>query len=371
MQSERNVGRFPGLDGLRAIALLAVLFFHLDTKPYIPGGFVGVDLFFVLSGFLITTLLDREFQAHGKIDLMAFYTRRLRRLVPALVVALVLVIGVSLYVIPVDSRLHPELETLNYSILGALAYGFNWLVAFDLPFMRALIHVWSLSIEEQFYLLWPPLYLALRHKGVAPRRLRQFLIAAIVLSLSIPFWYWDWDWKRLYYGSDYRAHALLAGCLLASIRGDATLRSSLAQSPLLAPIAAASVGVLMAIAATAKLHTGLLYMGGFAIVVAASAILVFWAVETPRTHPALRFLESKALVWLGRRSYGAYLFHMPLVIWTRRLDLPVWEQVVGVCLATLLLTEFSYRVIERPIMERRAARKSVKPLPASLRTAAA
>lgn len=370
MQTAQDASRLPGLDGLRAIALLAVVFFHLDTKPWVPGGFVGVDLFFVLSGFLITTLLTREFESSGRLDLGAFYVRRLRRLLPALALTLLLVMVVSLWVIPADARLHPDLESLNYSVLGALAYGFNWLVAFHLPYMHALVHVWSLSIEEQFYIVWPPLFLVLRARAVSHVRLRQILIAMIVLSLSIPFWYWAWDWRRLYYGSDYRAHALLAGCLLAAIRHDPALGRKLARSSALAPSAAVSAVTLAAIAATAHLHTGLLYLGGFAVVVAASAIIVFWAVEAPRDHPVLRLLESKPLVWIGRRSYGAYLYHMPLVIWTRRLDLSTGDQVVLVCGTTLLLTELSYRLVERPIVEAGGAGRRLTPLRAFRRTAA-
>lgn len=368
-------GRLPGLDGLRALAVALVVAFHLQTKAWLPGGFVGVDLFFVLSGFLITTLLLEERRASGRIDLGAFYVRRLRRLMPAFVATLALVVVVTLGgLAPGTTPLSPgapDLDALSRSVLAALVYGFNWVVALGLPHVEAMVHVWSLSIEEQFYLLWPLALIGLRAKAEWRRTTRRALAAAILLSLSIPFWHWDWDWRRLYYASDYRAHAMLAGCLLAVLRSDPETRRRMADSPLLRPAAALSALYLGAVALSADLDSSWLYLGGLAGVALASAVVILWAVESRPEERARRLLDSPPLVWLGRRSYGVYLYHLPLLIWSDPLELSVGAQAVFVCGATLLLAELSWRGLERPILAGGARRPGLSPPRASLRSAAA
>jgi peptidoglycan/LPS O-acetylase OafA/YrhL len=348
----------PGLDGLRAIAVVLVIAFHLDTKQWVPGGFVGVDLFFVLSGFLITRLLLDEHERKGRIELIAFYLRRLRRLLPALVLTLTLVGFVSIGVLNEHSRNQPSLEIWTRSALWSLGYGYNWLVAFDIPYMHSLVHVWSLSIEEQFYVVWPALLLISLHLGLERRQIRRMLIVLIGTSLALPLLYWDWipfwhwggDWRRMYYGSDYRAHALLAGCLLATLSSDANWLARLPSRVLdrSAVVAACTIGC---VAATATLDATWLYLGGFALVVLACATIVLWATTTTAESAAMRVLESVPMVWIGKRSYGLYLYHMPLVIWSRELQLALADQVVLVSLTTLLITEASYRWVERPIVE--------------------
>ncbi|MCR9096632.1 MAG: acyltransferase [bacterium] len=352
MSGERK--RIEGLDGLRAIALLSVVFFHLETKPWIPGGFVGVDLFFVLSGFLITGLLLDELDRRQTIDLTAFYLRRARRLLPAFAAMLLGVLSVSLLVLDPDARAYPTLEELNASVLLAVLYGFNWLVAFDLPYMRAIAHVWSLSIEEQFYLVWPVALIFLTRHAGSEAAIRRVVVLGILLSLSIPFWDTDWGWNRLYYGSDYRASGLLLGCLVALARRDPELRQSLTEPSVLGPVAAASCAFLVFVAATTAPDQPYLYLGGFLCIGLASAAILLFVVEAAPGHPVVRFLQHRTLVWIGRRSYAGYLFHMPLVIWTRRLDVPLFDQMVLVLGLTFLLVEASWRWIERPMLEGRA-----------------
>jgi len=355
MPEERvpTIPRLPGLDGLRAIAVVLVTGFHLETKRFMPGGFIGVDLFFVLSGFLISTLLISEYQRDGRIDLPAFYARRLRRLLPAFVLTLVLVLALSFLVFEPNSRFFRSLDAMTFSVVGAFTYVFNWLPSLRFPYMGPLVHLWSLAVEEQFYLLWPAaLFFCLRRSNWRSV-LRRVLPITILVSLSIPFWYWNWDWRRLYYSSDYRAHAILAGALLAVLRSDESLRVRWSESKLLRPMTILSCVYLLGVTLTADIDSAPMYVGGFAGVVLASAVLIFSTVESRPDELGRRFLESPALVWIGHRCYGFYLFHMPIMVASYSLDLTLIEQLLWVMGLTLLLTEASYRYVERPIIERR------------------
>lgn len=357
---------FGGLDGLRTVAVLLVVLFHLETRDWVPGGFIGVDLFFVLSGFLITSLMLVEFERDGTLDLRAFYLRRAKRLLPPLFVTLGLVSFVSLVLLDVDSRNHPSLRDYAHSMLGAVLYGFNWLVALAAPYMRSLVHLWSLSIEEQFYILWPLALLGMLRAGVSRQKIERSLMALIALSLSIPFWYWDWTWTRLYYASDYRSHAMLAGCLLALMWSDPITRERMASAPHRGIVAWGALALLVAVTATANLDTAELYLGGFALVVLASATVIHWTLVASPESWTRRFLDAPPMVWLGKRSYGIYLYHMPLVVWTREFEVGLVDQAILVCGTTLLLCEFSYRMIERPLIEGRWPIPSVTRSPASI-----
>lgn len=347
----RSLGWIGGLDGLRAIAVLSVVAFHLETKRWVPGGFIGVDLFFVLSGFLITALLISEYDRTGRIDLRGFYLRRMRRLLPALVLTLVIVSLIGLVVLDPSSRNHPSPELYARSVIGALLYGFNWIVALGASYMHSLIHLWSLSIEEQFYVLWPALLAWMLRGGTTRGRIQCVLMVLIALSISVQFAFLDWGWKRLYYGSDYRAHALLAGCMLAIMWSDSDLRERAASWKLRGPLAVVSVMILGLIAGSAKLETAEMYMGGFPLVVLSSVAVIYWTLASSSDSWPRLVLDSRALVWIGKRSYGIYLFHMPFVIWTREFELSLIEQMIFVGGATFLATTYSYRLVERPIVE--------------------
>jgi len=278
---------------------------------------------------------------------------------------------VTLVIVEPGSKFYPSLEAVTTSILSALAYSYNWLIAHAAPQIRAMVHIWSLSIEEQFYLLWPLALLGLLGHQLPRRRIRQILSGAIVASLSIPFWYWDWDWRRLYYASDFRAHAMLAGALLALTLADSDLRARIAGSRLFGPLAVASSIMLAAFAITVHIDTQEMYVGGFGLAVLASAVLIAWVVESSPDEPVIRFLETRPMVWLGQRSHGIDLYHMPVCVGSGPLDLPWAQQLIWVCGTTGLIVELSYRYLERPIIERRGFSLKISPLPAFPRSAAA
>jgi peptidoglycan/LPS O-acetylase OafA/YrhL len=198
--------QLPSLDGLRGLAILAVM---LNNARYLPGGFLGVDIFFVLSGFLITALLLQEWQRTGTIRLGAFYARRALRLLPALfaLLALVLVAPGLFYL---------AARPWKDAAIAAL-YATNWVNAFSLRNMAILDHTWSWTVEEQFYVLWPPLVPVLLALRVRRRWILSMVLLGISVSTRLRLLLWDGpaSIKRLYYGLGTRLDALLVGCLVA------------------------------------------------------------------------------------------------------------------------------------------------------------
>jgi peptidoglycan/LPS O-acetylase OafA/YrhL len=344
----------PALDGVRALAVIAVFAYHADLG-WARAGFLGVDVFFVLSGYLITALLVAERQAAGRVNLRRFWARRARRLLPAVVVLLAAVaVAVPLLVPEQAARLRGDL-------LAALAYVSNWRMIFggESYFEAAgrppvLQHLWTLAVEEQFYLLWPPvLVLLLRRRS--PRRLVAPLVvaaagsAALMAILHEPYA----DPSRVYFGTDTHASGLLLGAALAA--GTAWWRDTHRLG--VGPRAALEVGGLAAVAALAwavysvdEFDPGL-YRGGFFAVAVASAVVVAAAGRPGRPGLLGRGLGSRPMVWLGRRSYAAYLWSWPVIMVTRpQLDVPFEG---GPLLAlravlTLALAAVSYRFVEEP-----------------------
>lgn len=343
----------PGLDGLRAIAVIGVLLYHAGWSVF--GGFLGVETFFALSGFLITALLLAEWNARGQISLRRFWTRRARRLLPAL---LLLLAGT-----PVIAALRApdELARLRVDSLAALGYVMNWYLIgsqqsyFD-PSLRPplLQHLWSLAIEEQFYLFWPLLF------GLGMRFLRRrgTLIAIVVAAAASALWMAALyqpgvDPSRVYYGTDTRVSALLLGSAFALLwspwRGKRTARRGVGVALDVAGVAALA-GLLVAYVRMFEYHP-LLYRGGF-VLVSLLTIVVIAAV----THPAARLLSavlgSYPLRWIGVRSYSLYLWHWPIFMVTRPfvdVTLDGWQLNVVRFGAALLLADLSYRLVETPI----------------------
>ena len=217
-------GYRPALDGVRAVAVLAVIVYHLGY-PWMPGGFLGVDVFFVLSGYLITTLLLLEHDGAGRINLRAFWFRRARRLLPAVFLMLLFVTWHVAVTAPPFER-----PWRRQDILWTLIYGANWhFIASDQGYFAQftsaspLRHTWSLAIEEQFYLFWPALLLVVCSRG---RRAVAILCGAgIVASVAASMWLFNpADPSRSYYGTDARMHELLIGALLAAVAGAASPR---------------------------------------------------------------------------------------------------------------------------------------------------
>jgi peptidoglycan/LPS O-acetylase OafA/YrhL/lysophospholipase L1-like esterase len=342
----------PALDGVRGAAVLGILLFHAG---HLPGGWLGVDLFFVLSGFLITSILLNEFGASGKISIARFWARRARRLLPALFVAL---IGVALYAAIVSRP--DELARIRADGLATLFYVANWHAIYagheywDLFHSPSpLDHTWSLAIEEQFYLLWPPVvYLLLRRRAGSVNALA---IIAFGLALSSALWMIGLslagtNTPRLYYGTDTRAAATLLGAALA-----AALQPVLRSWPTRSHRAGEPVAWLgMACLAWAWLNLDgselLVYRGGlFGLSLAAVAVIA-GVVASPRGRAA-RLLASPPLRVLGIVSYGVYLWHWPiyLVLTSERLALAGWLLTAVRIGATLAVAAVSYVAIERPI----------------------
>src|SRR3954471_15007810 len=230
-----RLGYVPGLDGLRGIAVIAVLLFH-GGVTWARGGFLGVDMFFVLSGFLITSLLLDERWKTGTVKLSRFWARRARRLLPALLALLAAMAAYATWV-PMDS----PLPSLRRDVLATLAYVSNWHFILDggSYFARnappsPLRHTWSLAIEEQFYLLWPLIFIAVARGRARLAKLGTFIGVGIAASIAamLLLYHPGTDASRVYYGTDTRVHVILIGCGLAVLFAVITQRRKDATAPL-------------------------------------------------------------------------------------------------------------------------------------------
>jgi peptidoglycan/LPS O-acetylase OafA/YrhL len=331
----------PALDGLRGIAILLVITHHQLIPVSLKAGFLGVDLFFVLSGFLITTLLLREFNATNSISLKNFYARRVLRLAPALVIYLAVTLLVT-------HQLHPELFAQQIRLVGlSLAYLTNWRMAlgWDSSLDPTAI-IWSLSIEEQFYLLWPPilvLALSLRIKRTEIAIALALLIIGIAVHRSSLLTSGT-DLNRMYYGTDTRADAPLVGCLIALI---STWRVSSGRLKAALNLSAVGfAGLLVYLVATLTFTDRFLYRGGYTLVACASGILI-WNIADSPTSILAKVLSWYPLRWFGLISYGLYLWHWLLLrsvsfYWLAG-GLDAWVR----CLAAISVSAFSFYFVER------------------------
>ena len=359
--SHRRIPYEPALDGLRGIAVLAVVLYH-GGVTWASGGYLGVDAFFVLSGYLITTLLLAEWRDTGTIALVSFWARRARRLLPAVFVLLVGIAAYSALVATPD-----VLDQLRGDGISTLFYVMNWrLIAssqsyFDQFFASPLRHMWSLAIEEQYYLVWPLITLAVLRWRRSAKVLLQVCLVLAALSAAVMFVLYDPDVdpSRLYYGTDTRAQSLLLGSgLAAAIASGLAFRTFASRR---AVVNAALVLVLLLAWAWTGMapfglppSSGLLYRGGF-LLLASSVCLVILACTQVGDNPIRRALSFEPLRRLGLISYGVYLFHWPIYAWlnAERTGLPAGSvRLLAVQLGvTLLVSLTSYVLIEKPIRE--------------------
>jgi peptidoglycan/LPS O-acetylase OafA/YrhL len=340
----------PGLDGLRAIAVASVFLYH-SRIDWLPGGFLGVDLFFVLSGYLITSLLLVEWEARNQIDLRRFWLRRGRRLLPALVV----VVLASLILASIFAR--GELAKTRADAVSSLLYYTNWheIIAnhsyFNLMGNPSLLqHTWSLAIEEQFYIVWP-LLLVPGLVLVGRKRLPMIVTACIAASAAL-MWilYNPHDPSRVYYGTDTRAFLLLMGILLALVwpRIEGLGRQALPVLELLG-IAALVGSVLLFL----QMHdfNPTLYQGGD--LAAAFCFTVLIAAVAHRSTGIGQALGVAPLRWIGERSYGIYLWHWPIILLVAGVNgRPSPGVVVGEAAIVVAAAALSYRFVEQPIRTR-------------------
>ena len=357
----------PGLTGLRGIAVVAVIAYHLG---YLPGGFVGVDLFFVLSGFLITSLLLRH-PPQGPSGLTAWWARRVRRLTPAVavVVLAVLVLFLTRSGIAMDA-------------FATMTWWQNWhLIAEGTSYWASspspLRHAWSLSIEEQFYLLWPMLLVGLvalsrlLHRRFRHRLLRPPIVVAIAAAIGavVSFAWAAWlasgtdaDLSRIYFGTDTRAGALLAGCAMAAWmqrRAERRIRVRRVR-PWTTRTAVLAAIALCVLCVTLTPDASWTYRGGLAIAAAAALVLVA-ACTGP--GPIGTALSWDPLQWLGTRSYAIYLWSWPtqLLLQEHWPDLPLALVAAATVAVSLVLADVSMRFVENPLRFRSGWAQAVRP----------
>ncbi len=347
-----------GLDGLRAVAVAAVVLYHADQE-WIPGGFLGVDVFFVLSGFLITSLLLVELDRAGGIDFGRFYLRRARRLLPALLAVL------AVTAVLVATIAHDGAGSFRRDVPGALLYVSNWWsIVTDTSYFEfigrppMLQHLWSLAVEEQFYIFWPAIALvAYRYRGL--RAVGWVALAGALLStmamtvgsilLAMPA---AADPSRLYYGTDTHLMGVSVGAALAVVwRPGRTSPVLLPQARrLIAAAGLIGLALLAVMFTSVGEYSTFLYRGGFLLVAAVTAAVV--AAASHRGVPFGRWLGMRPLRWIGERSYGIYLWHWPLFLVTRPgADIPLDGTAALVLRVGLLLgvAEVSYRFLELPV----------------------
>jgi len=341
-----RIAHLAGLDGLRGLAVVAVLLYHAGL---LAGGFLGVEVFFVISGYLITLILVEEWQRHGHLDVYAFWLRRTRRLWPASFVVILAAVGFTTLVLP------DELLALRGAALAGVLSVSNWYsIVVQQSYFEAigrpplLRHLWSLAIEAQFYVLWPLVLVV----GLRFWRGHLTLVAAIagaVASALLMVWLYqpDADPSRVYYGTDTRASGLLIGAALALARADGLARVTCAVSDVIGFGALIGLGY---VCARLTEFEPFLYRGGFLIVDVLSAVAIAAAVH-PRARIGRAVLDMQPLRWIGVRSYGIYLWHWPVFMLTRpHLDVRLdgWPVVVVRLIVVGALAELSYRFVEMP-----------------------
>jgi peptidoglycan/LPS O-acetylase OafA/YrhL len=344
----------PGLDGLRAIAVVAVIGYHVGV-PWLEGGLLGVGMFFTLSGYLITMILVREWDRTGGIDLRNFWVRRARRLLPAVIVLLLVVLAATALVAPWDlgTRLWESLAAMLYvSNWTTIAAGVSYFDRFGGP--GALDHLWSLAVEEQFYVVWPLLFLGLLRawRGRLSRVAQATLVLAalsfvLMAVVAVP----GFDNTRAYEGTDTRAGGLLIGAAVAMAWRPDRLTARIAPRArlVLDGIGVVALGTILWLFVATAQHSMWLYRGGILTLSIATVALVAVVV-----HPASRLgnaLGGRSLVWIGERSYGIYLWHLPIIAFTPAAvwaDQPLLRAGMQVALA-FALAAVSWTYLEDPI----------------------
>lgn len=343
-----------GLDGLRAVAVIGVIFYHLNLS-FLPGGFLGVGVFFVLSGYLITNLISAEWERNKKVDFENFMIRRARRLFPALLIMVVLVMCY------VTIFLGNRLQSIKGDAISSILYYNNWYLIFRHVSYFAKFgppspfgHMWSLSVEGQFYMIWPIL-LILAFRYIKKNNLLFLLTLGLSLASVVTMallYKPGMDPSRVYYGTDTRAFALLIGSALALIWPSRKLKMDIKR---INRIFLESIGIIGLITIIIMFfvineYDPFLYQGGMFILSIATALLI-----ASLAHPSTwlgKALGCKPLKWLGARSYGIYLWHFPIIALTNPLvntnGINIWRAIMQIT-ASILLAAISWKYVEGPI----------------------
>jgi peptidoglycan/LPS O-acetylase OafA/YrhL len=349
-EGHRFLGHVPALDGMRGIAVLLVLASHVVLVFYpgslftvVPGSPLGVDIFFVLSGFLITSLLLNEQRRTNRVSMGGFYSRRALRLLPALV-ALLAVHFVYAAVTGLSLALEGKTATVS------LLYVANWYMVLGHDVAGGFQHVWSLSVEEQFYLVWPAITVAV----LTYKRSTPFIVAAFVAAIAaVVLWrmhLWEpgtnyFGVQKFYYRTDVRADSLLVGALTAHLW-------SRRKTPTAGLGVAATISLLFLVWCVANLseNDGFLYYGGFTLIAIATAFMILAVVDGG-------WFLTRAFTWtplraVGRVSYGLYLWHLPVFFAVARYTdgWPAWERAALALAITVVCTLSSWYLVEVPFL---------------------
>ncbi|MCE5733993.1 acetyltransferase [Staphylococcus pseudintermedius] len=347
-----NPRYMPGLDGVRAVAVIAIIIYHLNPQ-WLSGGFLGVDTFFVISGYLITSLLLTEYHNTGKIELMSFWLRRVKRLIPAVLFLVMGVIVLSLIFMPT------EIQKVRADSIAAIFYVSNWWYImqnvdyFEQFAVQPLKHLWSLAIEEQFYLVFPIVLLSLLS---FIRRLKSiriiFLILLVISMIAMMVLYVpNENVARVYFGTDTRIQTLLMGVLLALVWPPFQLKAKVNRQMRTMIDTAGVVGlaILFICFKFVSETNSILYYGGFFLISTVTLLVIASSV-----HPSgyfAKFLGNKVFTFIGSRSYSLYLWHYPIIVLIHHQfvqgQIPPLVYVVEILLM-LLMAEFSYKFIEQP-----------------------
>lgn len=352
----RRVPPTPALDGLRGVAIAAVALFHYPTHRVFMGGLFGVGVFFVLSGFLVTPILGEEHERTGTVRWGRFYRKRAWRLVPGLlafvVVFLVLAEAFGRTGWFQSSPFGPPhapgrplgMATALESVAASLGYVYNFFLAYRVHMASALGHLWTLSVEGQFYLVWAIVMSWVLKRGAD--LLLALTVSLIGLSAAAPFLYGNGGHASqawIYFSTVPRVQQLLAGSLLAQLWS----RGLLGRIPTwIWKVGGTAGAALFGYLVFAVGNVPLKYWGALTLAAVAGVLMVGSLMQSTGKGLGGQLLASRPLVWLGKRSYGAYLWHWPLALWTNELP-----HHLGVPLGlglSLILAELSWRLVEDP-----------------------
>ena len=350
----------PSIDSLRALAVLAVIIYHVDVN-YLPGGFLGVDLFFVLSGYLISSLIIKEYKKTGSLNLYNFYIRRARRLLPAVYFMITVVLVVMVMFNGVLLKKSHLDAIFGYIYSSNWWYIFHKLDYFDSfgsqsPFK----HLWSLAIEEQFYMIFPLLFLLINRKKKDKdgfyklnRNFLYVILGVILVSLIAHIILFDINnISRIYFGTDTRAFSLLVGVVGAILYPMDKLNTKITpqENLVYSVVSLISIAALITIMIYTSEYNTWLYRGGFLLVAILGIIII---ISSGKQHTVMaKLLSFKPVVFIGKISYSLYLWHFPVLVLTTpvsEIGKPNIFFVVLRVILTFILAIISYALVETPI----------------------
>ena len=350
-QQQVSLAHHRGLDGLRGVAVILVIIFHSGLN-WLPGGFLGVSVFFTLSGFLITSLLINERENSGRINLKAFWGRRLRRLAPASLVVIAGVVGLASWL-----STSIEASRIKGDAISATLYFSNWRFIYSghsygelFATPSPLQHLWSLSIEEQLYVVVPVLIAGLFAMGLRRRAIGYvFLVAVAGSTIATMF---TNSHELIYYGTHTRAAELLLGSALACLFGQRIEKLAVNKAKSLSTLYIVPIVGVVVLSRFSSVDSPWVYSGALTAFAGVSVICLIAAIQA---GPVRSILSSSPLVRVGEVSYGLYLIHWPVIVWlnSERVDLQPTALFVLQVIVTVILTLVSYWLIEQPIRRRK------------------